>query len=124
MENTKQVAAPAQITAPATPLFVIKDGTVLALAITTVMDKAKSLKNDKGSFTVEYFCEEMLADKLKSFSDYLDANEDRKNRELFTKAMNALATPDMTNPNDVRGYVEAVGRLKLKYRQGASKKEV
>jgi type III secretory pathway component EscR len=110
--------------APALPLFVVKDGTVLALAITTVMAKAKELRNEKGNYTVEYFIEDALADSVKAFNRYLDQNEDRKNGELFKKAMNALVAPDMNDVNAVKMYCEAVGRLRVKYRQGASKKEV
>jgi hypothetical protein len=105
-------------------LFSVKDGSVLALAITNVMAKAKHLRNEKGNYTVEYFCEDMLADKLAAFNSYLDANEDRKNRELFVKAMNALVTPDPNDGKAMQAYVGQVGALKLKYRQGASQKQV
>ena len=106
------------------PLFVVKSTGVLALTIETVMAKAKSLKNEKGNYTVEYFCEEMLADKLKSFNDYLDANEERKNRELFVKATNALTVPDMAKPDELKAYVSKIEALQRKYRQGSYKAEV
>lgn len=109
-----------------TPLFVISEAKtpVLALAITTVMAKAKELRNDKGNYTVEYFIGEMLADKLKSFNDYLDANEERKNKDLFQKAMNALPTPDPSKADELAKYFTDLNALKTKYRIGQTKKEL
>lgn len=118
-DNVKQ-----QATVATQPLFVIKDNSVLALAITQVMEKAKALRNERGNYTVEYFCEDIVADAVTAFNRYLDSNEDRKNREAFTKAMNAMETPDVSNPNALKVYVEKVDALKRKYRQGSYKAEV
>jgi hypothetical protein len=105
----------------ATPIYTIMSGSVIALAIDRVMSKARAHNKDKGNFSVEYFCEDMLADALKGFSDYIDADRERKDRELFVKACNALTTPDMTKPDEIRNYVNALDGLKRKYRQGSYK---
>jgi hypothetical protein len=105
----------------ATPIYTIMSGSVIALAVETVMLKARSHGKEKGNFSVEYFCEDMLADALKGFSDYIDADRERKDRELFVKACNALTTPDMTKPDEIKGYVNALDALKRKYRQGSYK---
>src|ERR1035437_3267570 len=106
------------------PLFVVKNDGVLALAITQVMAKAKTLRNERGNYTVEYFCEDVMADAITAFNRYLDTNEERKNRESFTKALNALSVPAMTDPNALKSYVEKVEGLQLKYRQGSYRAEV
>jgi type III secretory pathway component EscR len=129
MEQEKAVAQAAKsiVANPSVePLFVISEAKtpVLALAITTVMAKAKELKNDKGNYTVEYFCAELFSDKLKSFNDYLDANEERKNKELFQKAMNALPTPNPTVPEELVKYFNSLNALKTKYRIGETKKSL
>ncbi len=118
--NKNAVATPKAIVVE-TPLFVVKDNTPLALAISLVMDKAKALRNDKGNYTVEYFCDDMLTDAVSGFNRYLDANEERKNREAFTKSMNALTVPDMTKPAELKTYVERVEALQRKFRQGSYK---
>jgi hypothetical protein len=103
------------------PIFVISAGSKQALAIDLVMKKAREHNKDKGNFSVEYFCEDMLADALTGYSRYLDADRERKDRELFVKALNALTTPDMTKPDEISAYVKATDGLKRKYRQGSYK---
>ncbi len=127
-DNTKQVdkavatpqATSAQAPAP-TPIYVVMSGSKIALAVELVMDKARAHGKDKGNFSVEYFCEDMLADALKGFSDYIDADRERKDRELFVKACNALTTPDMTKPDEIKDYVNKLDGLKRKFRQGSYK---
>jgi hypothetical protein len=106
---------------PPTVVFTLMSDKPLALAIELVMKKARDHNKDKGNFSVEYFCEDMLADAIKGFSDYIDADRERKDRELFTKAMNALVTPDMTKPTEIETYVKAIESLKRKFRQGSYK---
>ena len=122
-EPTKaNVATTSNAQAPvATPIYTIMSGSKTALAVELVMSKARAHNKDKGNFSVEYFCEDMLADALKGFSDYIDADRERKDRELFVKACNALATPDMTKPDEIKNYVNVLGGLKCKYRQGSYK---
>jgi len=106
---------------PPTVVFTLMSDKPLALAIELVMKKARDHNKDKGNFSVEYFCEDMLADAIKGFSDYIDADRERKDRELFVKACNALTTPDMTKPDEIKAYVTALDGLKRKYRQGSYK---
>lgn len=124
-ESTKaNVATPTTSNAQApvaTAIYTIMSGSVIALAIDRVMTKARAHNKDKGNFSVEYFCEDMLADALKGFSDYIDADRERKDRELFVKACNALTTPDMTKPDEIKNYVTALDSLKRKFRQGSYK---
>lgn len=101
-------------------VFSVKADSTLALQIALTMEKAKKHGKDKGHFSIEYFCEEMLSEKLDTYSNYLDADEDRKNRELFVKAMNALHAPD-DSPESAMAYISHVNNLKRKYRQGESK---
>lgn len=114
MANEKDMLAAAK------PLAYTIPATV-ALQIALVREKAQALRNDKGHYSVEYFIEELLSDGIKTFDRYLDSNEERKNREQFTKAMNALTSPDISNADALKTYVGEVEKLQRRFRQGSYK---
>ena len=103
-----------------------KDSHLLTL-IAKINDKCRKAGKDEHS--VEYWCEELLARGATAFSNYLDADADRRNRENYVKEMGRIMVPAPNADPEVFAaamaeYASKVSGLQRKYKIGGTQVEV
>jgi hypothetical protein len=103
-------------------VFTLHKDSQLVLAIARINEKHE--KAGKGTHTVEYWCEDLLARGITAFSNYLDADKDRRNREAYVKEMAKLTVPNGQDASAMTTYAQAVQRLSQKFGIGGTQVEV
>jgi uncharacterized protein YjcR len=103
-------------------IFALRSDSKMFEAIAIVAEKAERYRNENHS--VEYWAEDLLLRGIKSFSDYLDNDHERRMRENFRKEIEKLATPDPANIDAMVAYATKVGSLKRKYGIGGEQKAI
>jgi hypothetical protein len=103
-------------------VFMLEKDSPLVTAIAVINDKCE--KAGKGTHSVEYWCEELLSRGIETFSRYLDADKERRNRESYVKEMAKLTVPNPTDTTAMQTYAMKVSQLQRKFQIGASQLEV
>ena len=106
----------------ATIVWGISKDSHLALALAAIAEKASRF--GKGDYSVEHWAEDLLLRGLKTFDNYLDADKERRDKEMYFAAERKLTLPNPQNPADLARYAEAIMQLRRKYGIGGEKKQV
>lgn len=105
--------------------FTLTSDDTLAKAVALVMLKAE--KAGKGSYSVAYWTEQLLARGIDNFNTYLDNDAVRRDTQSYVKAKALIPTPpplDMNDPATIQAhlaYAQADQTLMAKYHQGGTK---
>jgi hypothetical protein len=94
-----------------------KDSHLLVL-IAGINDKCR--KAGKNEHSVEYWCEELLARGATTFSNYLDADEDRRNKASYLAEEEKLPVPNPEDAAAMVAYCAKISGLRRKFRIGGT----
>lgn len=103
-------------------VFTLSRDSQLVVAIARINEKCE--KAGKPTHSVEYWCEDLLARGIDTFSRYLDADKDRRNREAYIKEMAKLTVPNGQDADAMTRYASQVQRLSNKFGIGGTQVEV
>lgn len=105
-----------------TLFYAINSDSSLAKAIAVVFDKAARHQHPYAKFELSNFVAEMLTRGLKDFSDYLDRDKERRDKEEYFRREKLIALPDPSKPEELSRYANEIISLRQRYGIGASKK--
>lgn len=103
-------------------VFTLDKDSHLVTMIAVINEKCE--KAGKPTHSVEYWCEDLLARGINTFTNYLDADKDRRNREAYIREMAKLTVPNGQDAAALQTYAQRVSTLQRKFQIGQAQHEV